>query len=88
MRNLSHENLLTCVDSFVIGHSLCIVTPLVDYGSALDLIQTHFSNGFPEVVIAGILRDVLHALVYLHSKGYIHRDLKPENIMMGLDDNA
>ncbi|KAK4008801.1 STE20-related kinase adapter protein alpha isoform X2 [Daphnia magna] len=82
MKNLNHENLLACIDSFVIRHSLCIVTPLVDYGSALDLIQTHFINGFPEIVIAGILRDVLQALVYLHSKGYIHRSVKASHILI------
>lgn len=73
MKHLKHNNLLTCLDSFVFGQNLCIVTPLMDYGSALDLMQTHFVNGFPETVIAGILREVLQALVYLHSKGYIHR---------------
>ena len=59
MRNLKHSNLLSCLDCFVVGHNLCIVTPLVDYGSALDLIQTHFVNGFPEVVISGIIQNVL-----------------------------
>ena len=74
--------MLSCIDSFVSGHSLCIVTPLVDYGSALDLIQTHFANGFPETVIAGILRDVLQALVYLHSTGYIHRSIRANHILI------
>lgn len=70
MKHLKHTNLLTCLDSFVFGHDLHIVTPLANYGSTLDLITTHFVNGFPETVIAGILRDVLQAIIYLHSKGF------------------
>lgn len=82
MKHLQHVNLLTCIDSFVYGHSLCIVTPLMDYGSALDLIQTHFVNGLPEPVIAGLLREVLQALIYLHSKGYIHRSIRASHILI------
>ena len=59
MRHLKHKNILTCTESFVLHQNLHIVTPLCNYGSALDLIQSHFYNGFPESVIAGILRDVL-----------------------------
>lgn len=59
MKHLKHGNIITCIESFVLHHSLHIITPLCNYGSALDLIQSHFYNGFPEPVIAGILRDVL-----------------------------
>lgn len=82
MKHLKHTNLLSCINSFVNGHSLCLVTPLMDYGSASDLIQTHFLNGFPEVVITGILREVLQALIYLHSKGYIHRSIRASHILI------
>lgn len=82
MKHLKHNNLLKFIDSFVTGHSLCLVTPLMNYGSASDLIQTHFVNGFPEVVITGILREVLQALIYLHSKGYIHRSVRASHILI------
>ena len=29
-----------------------------------------------------IIRQVVHALRYLHAKGIVHRDLKPENILL------
>ncbi len=88
MKHLRHTNLLTCMDSFVLGHHLCVVSPLMDFGSALDLIQTNFVNGFPEVVIAGILRDVLQALIYLHSKGYIHRAVRASHILISSKGNV
>merc|ERR1712071_605964 len=76
MRHLKHSHVIACIESFVVHHNLYIITPLSDYGSALNLIQSHFFNGFPEPVIAGILRDVLYALTYLHSKGYRHRSIR------------
>ncbi len=39
MRHLRHDNLLPLVDCFVMGTDLCLVVPIADHGSALDLIQ-------------------------------------------------
>ena len=88
MKHFKHPNILQCIDSFVVDHSLYVITPLVDYRSALDLMQSHFFNGFPEAVIAGVLRDVLHALVYLHSKGYIHRSIRASHILISSKGQA
>jgi len=84
MRHLRHDNLLPLVDCFVMGTDLCLVVPIADHGSALDLIQSHFEHGLPEPVIGGMLRDVLHALVYLHSKGYIHRSIRASHILVSV----
>jgi len=88
MKHLKHGNIITCIESFVLHHSLHIITPLCNYGSALDLIQSHFYNGFPEPVIAGILRDVLQALDYMHSKGYIHRSIRASHILISSEGQA
>ena len=44
-------------------------------GSCADVMHSAkpFQNGFSEPVISLVLRDVLKALRYLHSLGYIHR---------------
>jgi len=50
--------------------------PYMAAGSALHIMKTSFPEGFDEPVIATLLREVLKALVYLHSEGHIHRDVK------------
>lgn len=49
-------------------------------GSVADLLQT--GPPLDEMSIACILRDLLHAIDYLHSEGKIHRDIKAANILL------
>lgn len=82
MRKLSHQNILKCLSSFVIGHDVLTVTPLQSYRSCHDLITCHFNMGLPELAIAMIVRDVLQALSYIHSMGYIHRAIRASHILV------
>lgn len=70
---MQHPNIIQYYSSFVIGPEVCVVGPLMAFGSCRDLLNTHFSNGLPENAIALILREVLEALDYIHKKGFIHR---------------
>ena len=42
---------------------------------------------FSEKDAAGILKQVLSAMSYCHSKNICHRDLKPENILLDSKNN-
>ena len=42
-------------------------------GSTRDMLDYSFPDGFSEVVIAHIVRDVLQGLEYIHKMGYVHR---------------
>ncbi|KAG2605571.1 serine/threonine-protein kinase fray2-like isoform X1 [Panicum virgatum] len=82
MSLLDHPNLLRAYCSFTNGHQLWVVMPYMAAGSALHIMKTSFPEGFDEPVIATLLREVLKALVYLHSQGLIHRDVKAGNILI------
>ena len=52
--------------------------PLVDGG------ERGPGGCFPEDDAATIIRQVLEAVQYTHSKGIVHRDLKPENFLLSV----
>ncbi|KAH7688239.1 Non-specific serine/threonine protein kinase protein [Dioscorea alata] len=79
---IDHPNVLKAHCSFVHGHDLWVVMPYMAGGSCLHIMKSAFSNGFEEVIIASILREVLKGLEYLHQHGEIHRDIKAGNILV------
>lgn len=72
-RQLQHANILPYLATFVSGHNICVVSPLMGYGSCHDLINEYFNEGLPELAIAYLLRDILQGLEYIHKRGFIHR---------------
>ncbi|KAL0464011.1 UNVERIFIED_CONTAM: Serine/threonine-protein kinase fray2 [Sesamum latifolium] len=56
--------------------------PYMAGGSCLHILKAAHPDGFEEVVIATILREVLKGLDYLHQHGHIHRDVKAGNILI------
>ncbi|CAN6483701.1 unnamed protein product [Victoria cruziana] len=82
MSLIDHPNLLRAHCSFTNDHSLWVVMPYMAGGSCLHIMKSAYAEGFEEPVIATLLREVLKALVYLHSHGHIHRDVKAGNILI------
>ncbi|KAB8105540.1 hypothetical protein EE612_039469 [Oryza sativa] len=66
--------------SYLHQTKLWIVMEYMAGGSVADLLQT--GPPLDELSIACILRDLLHAVEYLHSEGKIHRDIKAANILL------
>ncbi|CAH9088113.1 unnamed protein product [Cuscuta epithymum] len=79
---INHPNLLRAHCSFTADHNLWVVMPYMAGGSCLHIMKSSYPEGFEEPVIATLLREVLKALVYLHSHGHIHRDVKAGNILV------
>lgn len=66
--------------SYLHQTKLWIVMEYMAGGSVADLLQA--GPPLDEMSIACILRDLLHAIEYLHSEGKIHRDIKAANILL------
>ncbi|KAJ9559499.1 hypothetical protein OSB04_004659 [Centaurea solstitialis] len=79
---VDHPNVLKSHCSFVNDHNLWVVMPYMPGGSCLHILKAAHPEGFEEVIIATILREVLKALEYLHHHGLIHRDVKAGNILI------
>ncbi|CAA0816500.1 Protein kinase superfamily protein [Striga hermonthica] len=79
---VDHPNVLKSHCSFVNDHNLWVVMPYMAGGSCLHILKAAHPDGFEEVVIATILRDVLKGLDYLHQHGHIHRDVKAGNVLI------
>ncbi|PKA65462.1 Mitogen-activated protein kinase kinase 1 [Apostasia shenzhenica] len=79
---IDHPNVLKSHCSFVEGHNLWVVMPYMAGGSCLHIMKSVFPDGFEEVVIATVLKEVLKGLEYLHHHGHIHRDVKAGNILV------
>lgn len=83
MKQLWHPNILEILSNFVQGADLYTVTPLMRYGSCRDVLDRFCFAGFTETIVSLIARDVLHALDYLHKRGYIHRSIRASHILLG-----
>ncbi|XP_027898526.1 STE20-related kinase adapter protein alpha isoform X2 [Xiphophorus couchianus] len=80
-----HPSILPYRSVFIAENELWVITPFMAYGSARDLICTHFSDGMGELTIAYILLGMLKALEYIHHMGYVHRSVKASHVLISAD---
>ena len=80
LKELDHPNIIKIFEYYVDNKNHYIITELLTGGELYDtIIKCHKFN---EKTAAFIMRQILSALNYLHSKGIVHRDIKPENILV------
>jgi len=84
MQLLKHTNIVSATELFESDNHVFVVMPYCDGGDLLDELNEHGS--FSENKFREIFKQIIEALSYAHSEGWIHRDIKPENIL--ISDNG
>ena len=77
--SLDHPNIVKLYEVYDYENYIHLVTEYLDRG---DLNQFNSENHIVnEAKIAGIIREILLGVQYLHHNGICQKDLKPENIL-------
>ena len=85
LKNVSQANIVRFHHVFETKRRIHLVTQLLRGGELFDLIVQRGS--LSEAESSRIMRRVMQAVMYLHSKKICHRDLKPENLMFAAKDD-
>src|SRR5262245_19630951 len=78
---LTHPDILTLLDSGQSRRVLFYVMPYIE-GETLRA-RLARERELPVAECIRVLKHVLDALAYAHSRGVVHRDIKPENVLLG-----
>ncbi|KAJ2891001.1 Calcium/calmodulin-dependent protein kinase type I, partial [Coemansia aciculifera] len=75
-----HENILTLVDYFETSRNVYIITELCTGGELFEHILCRKPE-FTEHDAAGVVRQIVEGVSFLHDHGIVHRDIKAENCL-------
>ena len=80
MRHLDHGQIIKLYEVYESSQHIYLVLELLNGGELFNKItkKTHYS----EKEACTLMKKLLSALDYLHSKGIMHRDLKLENLIL------
>lgn len=79
---LDHQNVVNMLEMFE-KPNLVLIFDLCQGGDLFDDIEKR--DCYTEKDAAGVMRQILKAMEYLHGNLIVHRDLKPENLLLTAD---
>mmetsp|Transcript_12926 Transcript_12926/g.29752 ORF Transcript_12926/g.29752 Transcript_12926/m.29752 type:complete len:615 (-) Transcript_12926:243-2087(-) len=82
LSTMTHPFVVTLHSSFESTEFVYFVMDFCAGGEFFRLLRTQPDRRIPEPWVKFYSREVLLALEYLHSLGFVYRDLKPENILV------
>jgi calcium/calmodulin-dependent protein kinase I len=80
MKKLDHNNIVKLYEVYEDSKYIYLILELISGGILFDKIVA--KKFFTEKEAVPVVRQILEAVNYMHSKGVAHRDLKPENILL------
>eukprot|EP00727_Mastigamoeba_balamuthi_P012840 m51a1_g8179 putative calcium-dependent protein kinase cdpk2a (607) ;mRNA; r:120869-123926 len=84
MRLLQHPNIVKLYDVVSTQSTVFLIMELVDGGDLYSKLKG--GHVVPEKEAAQVMRQILSAVQFMHSKGVVHRDLKLENVLLTKDN--
>ncbi len=80
LKQLDHPNIVNLYEIYQDSTNIYLITEYLEGGELFDLILK--SKHFNECIAAKIMKQLLSAVAYCHTKKIVHRDLKPENLLL------
>ena len=81
LKDLSHPNIVKIYDYIEKNLKVYIIMEELKGGTLREYINLHINENIKEEESSLIIKNILSAISYLHSRNICHRDIKPENIM-------
>ncbi|EDV96866.1 putative serine/threonine-protein kinase STE20-like [Drosophila grimshawi] len=81
-RQFKHPNINKILHCFTAECDMFVLYPYMCFGACQILLESIFTNGFPEALIALLFKDVLSALMYIHMNDFVHGAVKAGHILL------
>lgn len=85
LSRVRHPNIVNYIDCFSTKNHIYLVMELVDGCSLYELLKKQTQRKISEENARKIIKQVLKALYYCHSRNVTHRDIKLENVIVSDD---
>jgi calcium-dependent protein kinase len=84
LKEIDHPNIVKLYELYQDDNNYYLITEFLEGGELFDRIQQF--KTFNEATAGKLMRQVMSAIAYCHSRNIVHRDLKPENIIFIAQD--
>ncbi len=85
MRKLDHDSVIKLYNIYESEHHIYLVLECLNGGELFNRIQV--KGQYNENDACTLMKKLLSALAFMHSKGIMHRDIKPENLILKDNEN-
>jgi len=87
LKKLKHPKISKLYEVIETSRFVYLMIEWVEGQSIQDILRDRIERKFDENEARFIIKQLLLALEYLHSKSIVHRDVKVENVMLDKDNN-
>ena len=89
LKSLNHPNIVRLEEIKITQDYYFLVMEYINGGTLFNCLQRYknkYCQCFPEVIIQYLMRQIIDAIKYIHSKNIIHNDIRLDNIMVNFDN--